>query len=607
MQSDEKQKYPVLPSVRYMFRIAWRHDRDVIFFCAVIAALQVGLNVAQLMIAPKILYKVETSAPLGELLATIAFFTGTILLLEVLCNYAKSVTDIPRIDVRLKIIQEINQKGLLTSYPNCDDPKVKKLQGIASEEAGDNHSSTEYIWTTLTQLLFHVGGFLVYLLMLSGIDPILVAVTIVTSVLSYISNQRAIRWERRTDEEWSKSWTELSYLKKCTESVETAKDIRIFGLSGWIKKLYADALKLRISIAAKREKRQILANLTDVVLTFLQNGIAYGYLLKITLQGNLSASAFLLYFAAVTGFTAWITGILEECGNLYRQCQGIGAVLAYLHTEEPFCFEGGRALPDTASCELRLEDVSFRYPGAEKPLFEHLNLTVHPGEKLAVVGLNGAGKTTLVKLLCGFYDPDGGRVTLNGVDIREYNRREYYGLLCAVYQNFSVLDVTIAENVAQATQQIDTDRVWKCLEMAGLSEFVRSLPDGLDTHVGRDVYLDGVLLSGGQLQRLMLARALYKDGPILLLDEPTAALDPIAESDIYQKYNSMTTGKTSIFISHRLASTRFCDRILFVADGAIAEEGTHEELLKLGGAYAQLYEIQSRYYREGGDGIEGTE
>ena len=607
MQSDEKQKYPVLPSVRYMFRIAWKHDRDVIFFCAVIAALQVGLNVAQLMIAPKILYKVETSAHLGELLATIAFFTGTILLLEILCNYAKSVTDIPRIDVRLKIIQEINQKGLLTSYPNCDDPKVKKLQGIASEEAGDNHSSTEYIWTTLTQLLFHVGGFLVYLLMLSGIDPILVAVTIVTSVLSYIYNQRAIRWERRTDEEWSKSWTELSYLKKCTESVETAKDIRIFGLAGWIKKLYADALKLRISIAAKREKRQILANLTDVVLTFLQNGIAYGYLLKITLQGNLSASAFLLYFAAVTGFTAWITGILEECGNLYRQCQGIGAVLAYLHTEEPFCFEGGRVLPDTASCKLRLEDVSFRYPGAEKPLFEHLNLTVHPGEKLAVVGLNGAGKTTLVKLLCGFYDPDGGRVTLNGVDIREYNRREYYGLLCAVYQNFSVLDVTIAENVAQATQQIDTDRVWKCLEMAGLSEFVRSLPDGLDTHVGRDVYLDGVLLSGGQLQRLMLARALYKDGPILLLDEPTAALDPIAESDIYQKYNSMTAGKTSIFISHRLASTRFCDRILFVADGAIAEEGTHEELLKLGGAYAQLYEIQSRYYREGGDGIEGTE
>ena len=484
---------------------------------------------------------------------------------------------------------------------------MKKLQGIASEEAGDNHSSTEYIWTTLTQLLFHVGGFLVYLLMLSGIDPILVAVTIVTSVLSYISNQRAIRWERRTDEEWSKSWTELSYLKKCTESVETAKDIRIFGLSGWIKKLYADALKLRISIAAKREKRQILANLTDVVLTFLQNGIAYGYLLKITLQGNLSASAFLLYFAAVTGFTAWITGILEECGNLYRQCQGIGAVLAYLHTEEPFCFEGGRALPDTASCELRLEDVSFRYPGAKKPLFEHLNLTVHPGEKLAVVGLNGAGKTTLVKLLCGFYDPDGGRVTLNGVDIREYNRREYYGLLCAVYQYFSVLDVTIAENVAQATQQIDTDKVWKCLEMAGLSAFVRSLPDGIDTHVGRDVYLDGVLLSGGQLQRLMLARALYKDGPILLLDEPTAALDPIAESDIYQKYNSMTTGKTSIFISHRLASTRFCDRILFVANGAIAEEGTHEELLKLGGAYAQLYEIQSRYYREGVDGIEGTE
>jgi ATP-binding cassette subfamily B protein len=258
-------------------------------------------------------------------------------------------------------------------------------------------------------------------------------------------------------------------------------------------------------------------------------------------------------------------------------------------------------LPDTSKCELRFENVTFRYPGSDKKLFEHLNLTIHPGEKLAVVGLNGAGKTTLVKLLCGFYDPDEGRVTLNGIDIREFNRREYYGLLCAVYQEFSVLDVTVAENVAQRVEGIDTERVWQCLAQAGLEDFVRQLPNGLDTHVGRDVYLDGVLFSGGQTQRLMLARALYKGGPILVLDEPTAALDPIAESEIYQKYNDMTQGKTALFISHRLASTRFCDRIIFLEDGKISEEGTHWALLEQGGAYAKLYEVQSRYYQEGAD------
>lgn len=228
-----------------------------------------------------------------------------------------------------------------------------------------------------------------------------------------------------------------------------------------------------------------------------------------------------------------------------------------------------------------------------------MNLTIHPGEKLAVVGLNGAGKTTLVKLLCGLLDPTKGQVLLNGQDIRTFNRREYYELFSAVFQNYSLLDVSLGENVSQTPENGDERKIWKCLEKAGLTQAVEKLPDKLDTHIGREVYLDGILLSGGQTQRLMLARALYKDGSILFLDEPSAALDPLAEHDIYMKYSEMTKGRTSLFISHRLASTRFCDRILYLEHGTILEEGTHEELLNLGGAYAELFEVQSRYYQEG--------
>lgn len=230
-----------------------------------------------------------------------------------------------------------------------------------------------------------------------------------------------------------------------------------------------------------------------------------------------------------------------------------------------------------------------------------MNLTIHPGEKLAIVGLNGAGKTTLVKLLCGLLDPTEGRVLLNGIDVRLFNRQEYYELFSAVFQEFSILNVTIAENIAQCAQDIDDARVQACLDQAGLTQAVAQLPQGVKTYVGREVFLDGVLFSGGETQRLMLARALYKDSPILVLDEPTAALDPLAENDIYLKYNDMTRGKTALFISHRLASTRFCDRIILLSDGGIAEEGTHESLLADGGAYAQLFEVQSRYYREGKD------
>ena len=216
-----------------------------------------------------------------------------------------------------------------------------------------------------------------------------------------------------------------------------------------------------------------------------------------------------------------------------------------------------------------------------------------------MVGLNGAGKTTLIKLICGFLDPTEGRVLLDGKDIRDFNRADYYKMFSAVFQNFSLLAGTIAANVAQDDVGIDMERVRECIQKAGLRRKIESLKDGYETNLNREVFEDAILLSGGEMQRLMLARALYKDAPFIVLDEPTAALDPIAESEMYQKYNEMTSGKSSIYISHRLASTRFCDRIIMIADGGIGEEGTHEELLKMGGRYAKLFEIQSKYYKEG--------
>lgn len=248
-----------------------------------------------------------------------------------------------------------------------------------------------------------------------------------------------------------------------------------------------------------------------------------------------------------------------------------------------------------------MKNVTFRYPESDHAIFENLNLTIRSGEKLAIVGLNGAGKTTLVKLICGFYDPTEGEILLNGKNIKIFNRYDYYKHFTAVFQQFSVLETSVEANVAQSATNIDVEKVTECLEKAGLTQKIASLSNGLKTNVGHFVFDDGVDFSGGEVQRLMLARALYKNAPILVLDEPTAALDPIAENDIYQKYSQMTEGRTSLFISHRLASTRFCDRIIFLADGNIKEEGTHDSLMELGGEYAELFSVQSKYYQEGGD------
>lgn len=207
----------------------------------------------------------------------------------------------------------------------------------------------------------------------------------------------------------------------------------------------------------------------------------------------------------------------------------------------------------------------------------------------------------MVKLICGFYDPTEGEVLLNGMNIKKYNRRDYYRHFSAVFQDFSLLAATIAENIAQDFENINMDKIQVCAAKAGIAEKIGSLPKGYDTYLGKYVYEDAIELSGGETQRLMLARALYKDAPVIVLDEPTAAMDPIAESDMYSKYNELTGGRTALYISHRLASTQFCDRIILINGNQIAEEGTHSDLMTMCGRYAELFEIQSRYYKEGAE------
>lgn len=564
--------------------------------------LNISLNITQLFVALKILEKVETAAPIRELAGTIIIFTLLLFLLTTLHKFASSMASmIGQVHVRTKIINAIRYKSFTTSYPNTNDPAVQKLLEGAQSATDSNRDSTEHIWITLINLITNICGFILYLLLLSNLDPVLVLTVIVTAVAGFYVSRWSNEWRYRNRDTLHKFWKQMNYIEKKSHSIELAKDIRIFGLEKWLRDIYDSTLHAYEALISKREKACILASIADVVLSIARNGIAYVYLIFMAITKGLSASEFLLYFTAISGFTTWITGILSEFSTLHKESLDIGVVQEYLNGDEMFRFQGGKPIPKADAYELKMENVTFRYPGSQQNLFENLNLTIHPGEKLAVVGLNGAGKTTLVKLLCGFYDPDEGRILLNGQDIREFNRQDYYRLLSAVYQDYSVMDVTVAQNVASCIDGINEDKVYACLEKSGLADFVRHLPKGLETPVGRDVYLDGVLFSGGQTQRLMLARALYKNGPILVLDEPTAALDPIAENDIYMKYTQMTSGKTSLFISHRLASTRFCDRIIFLVNGKIAEEGNHESLLALGGEYAKLYEVQSRYYQEGRD------
>lgn len=599
MKVREKPKYNTVQNIRWMVNVAWNSRKRVLLFCVLTAMLEVLLNLTQLYIAPEVLSQVEKKSPIWMLLATIGVFTMALFLINGFKEYVKQNTLFARVDVRSAIIGKVAEKCNMTSYPNTLDTDFIKMREKAYLACEGNDEATEHIWQTLTMLLKNIGGLIVYLTILSQMDVILLLVVIATCFAGFFVSRYTNNWRYAHRDEEEQYFQKKRYLRGTSESVKLAKDIRIFGLQNWLDELLDQIHDLYLDFSLRYERVEVLADITEVVLIMARNGVAYVYLIRMALNEGLSVSEFLLYFTAVTTLTQWVMGILREMSTLQKESLDISRVREFLDFPEPFQFENGKDIPAAESYELKLENVSFRYPCAEVDTIHGLNLTVSPGEKLAIVGLNGAGKTTLVKLLCGLLDPTEGTVLLNGTDVREFDRRQYYNLFSAVFQEFSILDVTVAEQIAQTTVGIDYDRIADCVEQAGLTSTIEKLPKGLQSHVGREVYLDGVLFSGGQMQRLMLARALYKNGPILLLDEPTAALDPIAENDIYRKYSKMTHGKTSLFISHRLASTRFCDRIIFIADGGIKEEGTHESLLALGGEYANLFEVQSRYYQEG--------
>ncbi|MBQ7017006.1 MAG: ABC transporter ATP-binding protein [Firmicutes bacterium] len=600
-KKKDKPRYNMWQNSGFMIRMAWKYEKQTLSFALLEVIAVVGISLVNLYVAPTILNAVQNRVSIGEVLFTIITFTLLLILFNSLKAYVDQNVVYGRIGVRSALSGLLHDKICTTSYVNMEDKKFQLLSDKATDVVCSNYTASEQIWITLVELSQSVLGFLLFLLMLTRFEISIMILIIVTAMIGYVVNNKLSNYEYEHREEVSKQSNRIWGYQSAACDVRIAKDIRIFGLKPWLTEVMDKAVKAFNAFYIKAAKLYIVGNIVDLLLALLRNGVAYAYLIGMVLDHQLSAAEFLLYFTAVDGFSNWVTGILNNMTKLKRQSIDICTVRECLEWPEPFQFEEGNPLVPLAqkTYAISLEDVSFRYPGAEEDTISHLNLTLHAGEKLAVVGLNGAGKTTLIKLMCGFLDPTAGRVLLDGVDVRNYNRRDYYKMFCAVFQENALLAGSVAMNVAQENKNIDMEKVKRCIEQAGLTEKIESLPDQYESLMERKVYEDAITLSGGETQRLMLARALYKNAPIIMLDEPTAALDPLAEEDIYMKYNQMTSGRSSVYISHRLASTRFCDRIVLLQDGKILEEGTHAQLMTLGGQYAQLFEVQSRYYREG--------
>lgn len=503
----------------YMVSLAWKQRRSVILLAVAMAVVAILLSLTQLFIVPSILGAVEVNVSAAELTTVILLFTGVLILLRAAQSYFSSCSQFGRIEVRLHIGSMIQNKALTMSYPDILNQNVRKKMDKASMLVTSNSAATEAIWTTLVNLLENVVEFIVFLSLLAVLNPLMIIAVLATTIVSFSVSNYLNDWGYRHREEEAEYSRRMNYLSEKSRDYTLAKDVRIFGMQGWIEDVYNSMLRLYRSFLARGECVYIWGNIIDVILAFMRNGIVYVFLMGGVLQGEMSAPQFVLYFNTVNLFTGGIGKIMTDLAALRKQSLDICAVREFLEYPETFQMEQGIPIKPNLNIpyQIELQDVSFRYPEAEKNTLSHINLTIRQGEKLAVVGLNGAGKTTLVKLICGFLDPIEGKVLLNNIDIRTYNRQDYYRLFSAVFQDFSVLDVTIAENIAQTDESINRPLMEHCIHQAGLTEKIKQLPAGVNTHLGK-VFEDGIELSGGELQRLMLARALYKNAPIMVLD-----------------------------------------------------------------------------------------
>lgn len=600
------EKYSPWQGVFYVLKTVWREDRFLIFLSVLRIPTLILLPLCGIYLPKLVVELVTDQAAVGTLLLTVGLLVAVMVLLNIYKNYSEAVTQIRSRGYYFDFHKKIFAKLMDTDYENVESFRGQSMREKALPRGYSGFGvGIDEIINSVVVIVSCVGGFVSYSGLLSTVNPLIILMLLAMTGVNYLALTKARTYEAGYLERRSVFERRLSYQIRNGRDFKNGKDIRLYRMVPWLKGRFAKDLKERDREIQLFVNQQNKARVIDFVMVFVRDGVTYAYLLYLVFQGRMDVADFIFFTGAVAGFSTWITDLIDQINWVARSGILANHVREYLEMEDHFNRGEGAALPgkEELPCQIEFRNVTFSYEKDAPPVFENFNLTIEAGEKLALVGVNGAGKTTLVKLLCGLYHPQKGEILVAGKPVEEYNRDEYLNLFSVAFQDVHVLPVSIAQNVAMCPkEEIDKRKVEDCLKKAGLYEKVHSLPAGDETMLVKGVYDQALDLSGGETQKLVFARALYRNAPILVLDEPTAALDPIAEDSLYREYETVAKDRTSLFISHRLSSTRFCDRIIFMEQGKILEEGTHEELLKNQKGYAKMFEIQSQYYREGKEG-----
>lgn len=597
--------YGLCSNLAYIVKKMWQYKRVLLFLIVAGSVTQSIMRYLWSYIGKYVIDIVQAQASTPDKdISPLIYILIVATIIEIVCIGSNTViwsyTWRGFIYTRFQMITERIEKVLSMDYQTLEQPQMLDMFQRANQATDNNSNGVEGLMRQMYNM-----GILIVTMLVSGsaiimLDWRLLLALTVNMGINYLS----FLWSVKNDKKhfWDKMspvWRKMNYMERCTQDFDYAKDIRLFSMKKWLLTRQREVLDENEKYAMRSRNFWLRHSFIYCTSGILGSVVMYYVLIVEVLNMQISIGDFTLYLGLCGAFSSALSDFYVAVGTLQRcsmQTDDFRTFIDY-PTEETGEFEDLSKVVAEGRIDFEFKNVSFKYDGADKYALKDLNLSFPAGRRLAVVGLNGAGKTTFIKLLLRLYDVTEGEILLNGVNIRRFHRVDYYKLFAPVFQNVEVFAFPMSENISmQSPEMTDAKKALDCAIKAGLESKVESLEAGIDTQLLKVVYDDGVDLSGGEKQKLALARALYKDAPVIVLDEPTAALDALAEYELYQNFNSIIGEKSAVYISHRLSSTRFCDAIAMFVAGEMVEYGTHEQLLEKGGAYAEMFEVQAQYY-----------
>ncbi len=605
-QTDElHHEYGVINNCCYILR-AFKKYRPSMIFCLILGGITgASMSYIWTIIGKLVIDMIETQSQGAEkdIMPLLYLIIGTTLVelvmmwLNVLvvkkCNLGFTFT-------RLKLVKEHIAKSMRMEYEQLETPDMLDRLQKAKRATGFQYGGVQGLMYDMQSFMISFVSVATAVGIICTLNIWLVVIILVLSFIQfeyfdYIRlKDKEVMWDAMAG-----TWRRLDYMQTVSTDFTYAKDIRLYGMKRWLSKKHSEVNNEELARWVQSRTYWQYNSAFSSGISLVRNVIIYGWMIYDLLFNGLSIGDFTLYVGSAVTLSQAISSFLQSMGGMRERSSRMDDFRTFM--DIPFGDEGKKTVPVPKSKQYVFEfkNVSFRYQGQETYALKNLNLTFEAGQRLAVVGLNGAGKTTFIKLLLRLYDVTEGAILCNGIDIREFDRSEYFGLFAPAFQEVEVFAFPLSENISMTTaEQTDKALAEQYLRAAGMGEKLDKLADGMDTELLKVLYDDGVDLSGGEKQKLALARALYKNAPVVVLDEPTAALDALAEYRLYQSFNGMIGEKSAVYISHRLSSTRFCDTIAMFVAGEMVEHGTHEELLEKGGAYAEMFRVQAQYYIE---------